>query len=63
MASTESMERNNSPLATVMIRTYNQVRFIGKALEGAVTQQTTFPFEVIVHDDASTDGTSDSVRE
>lgn len=63
MTATESTKEVGPPLATVMIRTYNQVRFIGKALEGAVMQQTTFPFEVIVHDDASTDGTSDIVRE
>ena len=29
----------------------------------SVLQKTTFPFEVLIHDDASTDGTADIIRE
>ena len=43
--------------------TYNQKEFIKDALDGFVMQKTSFPFEVIVHDDASTDGTTDIVNE
>lgn len=43
--------------------TYNHERFIRDALNGFVMQITDFPFEVIIHDDASTDGTADVIRE
>ena len=48
---------------SVLCVTYNHAKFIRRALEGMVSQQTDFAFEVIVHDDASTDGTADIVRE
>ena len=48
---------------TVICLTYNHQPYIQKALEGFVRQQTNFPFEVIVHDDASTDGTAEIVRD
>lgn len=43
--------------------TYNQKDFIKDALNGFVMQKTNFPFVVIVHDDKSTDGTSDIILE
>jgi glycosyltransferase involved in cell wall biosynthesis len=51
------------PVVTVVCVTYNHAPYIRDALEGFVMQKTSFPFEVIVHDDASTDGTADIVRE
>lgn len=42
---------------SVLIITYNQERFIEQAVRSALTQQTTFPFEVVVGEDRSTDGT------
>lgn len=48
---------------SVICVTYNHRAFIRECLEGFVRQKTDFPFEVIVHDDASTDGTADIVRE
>lgn len=48
---------------SVVCLTYNHKNFIRRALEGFVNQKTDFSFEVIVHDDASTDGTADIVRE
>ena len=43
--------------------TYNQKDFIKDALNGFIMQKTNFPFVVIVHDDKSTDGTTDIILE
>ena len=50
-------------MVTVLCMAYNHAAYIREALEGFVRQQTDFPFEVLVHDDASTDGTADIIRE
>ncbi|MGF0019623.1 glycosyltransferase family 2 protein [Sporofaciens sp. SGI.106] len=42
---------------------YNHEKYIRDALEGFVKQKTTFRFEVIVHDDASTDNTASIIKE
>ena len=48
---------------SVSIVTYQQEAFIRQALSSVLAQQTDFPFEVIVGDDASRDGTRDILRE
>ena len=50
-------------LVSVICNTYNQEAFIRDALDSFVMQKTTFPFEVLVHDDASTDSTPQIIRE
>lgn len=52
-----------SPLVSVITSTYNHKNYIRQALESIVRQKTNFKFEIIVHDDASTDGTMDIVKE
>jgi len=54
---------NNDPLVSIVCDTYNQAPYIRDALDGFLRQKTDFPIEVIVHDDASTDGTAEIVRE
>lgn len=46
------------PLASVVIPVYNRVRTIADAVRSALSQQTTFAYNVIVVDNHSTDGTS-----
>ena len=45
--------------ATVVIPVFNRAKTIADAVNSALEQQTTFPFNVIVVDNHSTDGTSD----
>lgn len=51
------------PLVSICCITYNHANFIKDAIEGFLAQKTDFPFEIIIHDDASTDGTTDIIVE
>lgn len=51
------------PLVVISCITYNHSSYIRDALEGFVMQKTDFPFVAIVHEDASTDNTADTIRE
>jgi glycosyltransferase involved in cell wall biosynthesis len=51
------------PVVSIFCITYNHENFIRDAIEGFLMQETTFPVEIFVHDDASTDCTADIVRE
>ena len=51
-----------SPLVTVICTTYAHEQYIGQALEGFISQKTTFPFCVYVGDDCSPDGTAAIVQ-
>lgn len=51
------------PAVSVFCITYNHAKFIRDAIEGFLTQETTFPVQIFVHDDASTDGTADIIQE
>lgn len=42
---------------------YNQEKYLRQCLDGFVNQRTDFPFDVIVHDDASKDGSSAIIEE
>ncbi len=54
---------NQDIKVTIRCITYNQKDYIRQCLDGFVMQKTNFRFEAIVHDDASTDGTDEIVRE
>lgn len=50
-------------MVSIRCITYNHAPYIRQCLEGFVMQKTNFRFQAVVHDDASTDGTTDIVRE
>lgn len=52
----------NVPLVSIRSITYNHEPYISQALDGFLMQKTDFPFEIVVHDDASTDKTADIIR-
>ena len=47
---------------SVCVPTYNHEAYIAQMLEGAMAQETNFPFEIVVGDDASTDGAPDIIQ-
>lgn len=57
------MEEKRPIIVSIKCITYNHASFIRQCLDGFVKQKTNFRFEAIVHDDASTDGTADIIRE
>lgn len=50
------------PVVSVICTTYNHERYIESAIRGFLGQDCPFPFEVLIHDDASTDGTQAVIR-
>ena len=44
-------------MVSIVCNTYNHEAYIEKALKGFVEQKTQYKFEVLLHDDASTDNT------
>lgn len=46
------------PLVTVIIPTHDHAPFLARAIDSVLAQQTSFPFDILLHDDASTDGTA-----
>lgn len=54
---------DDRPTVAIQCATYNHEPYIRDCLEGFVMQKTNFPFVAIIHDDASTDGTAEIVKE
>lgn len=52
-----------NPLVSICCVTYNQAPYIRECLDGFIMQKTDFAYEILIHDDASTDGTAAIIRE
>lgn len=52
----------NTPLVSIRCFTYNQSRYITQALDGFTMQETSFPYVILVMDDASTDGEQEVIH-
>ena len=53
----------NSVLVSIICATYNQEMYIEEAINSFLVQKTIFPFEIIIHDDSSTDATQSIIKE
>ena len=60
--STPVASRPSKPRLSICCLTYNHVRYITYALDSFLRQQCSFRFEIVVYDDASTDGTRDILK-
>lgn len=54
---------DNTIMVSVLTLAYNHANYIRQCLDGILMQQTNFRYELLIHDDASTDGTQDIIRE
>lgn len=50
-----------TPLVSVIMITYNQKPYIARGIESIIKQKTKFPFELVIGEDCSTDGTREIV--
>lgn len=55
--------KDTIPLVSISCITYNHDNYIREAIEGFLMQKTTFPVEILIHDDASTDNTATIIKE
>lgn len=53
----------NEILVSISCITYNHVEYIRQCLDGFLMQKCDFAFEVLIHDDASIDGTQEIIKE
>jgi glycosyltransferase involved in cell wall biosynthesis len=58
----QNWDSSTIPFLTISCITFNHKNFIEEAIEGFLAQETTFKIELLIHDDASTDGTKQIVE-
>ncbi len=61
--SEQEAHTSNIPVVSICCTTFNHERFIAETIEGFLQQKTTFPVEIIIHNDASTDKTTEIIKE
>ena len=60
--STQHWPVGTKPLVSIWCATHNHDAFLGQALDSFLMQETTFPVEIIIHEDASTDRTQEIIQ-
>jgi len=55
------LNSSSLPKVTVLVITYNHIKFIVQALDSVLIQQVNFDYEILISEDCSTDGTRELV--
>lgn len=56
-------QQSGEPVVSAIIIAYNHERYIGCALDSVLMQETSFPYEIIISEDCSTDSTLDVIKD
>ena len=59
----EHWGNSSPPLVSICCITYNHESYLRDTVNSFLMQETEFPFEIIIHDDASLDGTPDIIKQ
>ena len=52
-----------NPLVSICCTTYNHEKYIAQTLDSFLNQKTEYSYEILIHDDASTDNTQAIIKE
>ncbi len=61
--SKEDKKSVKNPMVSVCVQSYQHRSYIKNCIEGILMQKVDFPLEILIRDDASTDGTTEIVQE
>lgn len=54
---------NEQVMVSICCLAYNHEKYIGRCLDSFLAQKTDFAYEVLIHDDASADGTAEIIKD